>query len=182
MAKNFENKILEISGDFVVENIDMGFEPVNVENLEGANSKICFLNFVLDQADEGNVEFYFNSKLKFDEDYLNSNYSLVYGFDLKTINKETLTVENGEYGLSLTHMLDNPKHYVVGIKNGDDLTAFKLFNGFIVKYDICKHMADYTAKKASMKSERTKKSALKTVAECYGITIEEAEELLSKKQ
>lgn len=181
MAKNFEKQIAEIRGNFVVENIDTGFEPVNVDDIEGANSKICLLNFVLDQADEGNVEFYFNSKLKFDEDYLNSTYSLVYGFDLKSINKETLTVENGDYGLSLTHMLDNPKHYVIGIRNGDELIAFKLFNGFIVKYDICKHMADYTAKKASQKSERTKQSALKTVAECYGITIEEAEELLSRK-
>jgi len=176
MAKEtFENKIVEISGGiFVTENIVDTFEPVCLadESLTGANNKVKFLNFVLGEADENSVvEFFFNSKLNQNEDYLNSTYTLVYGFKVGDINKEDLTIKHGDYDLSLTHMLDNPKHYCLSIKTGEESVAYKLFGNketgeAIVQYDLCKHMETY-AKNHVRKGSKDKR--LKALMESCNI-------------
>lgn len=180
--KTFENEIAEISGGkFVTENIVDTFKPLCLrdESLTGANNKVKFLNFVLGEADENSVvEFFFNSKLNQNEDYLNSTYSLVYGFNIGEINKENLTIKHGDYDLSLTHMLDNAKHYCISIKNGEETVAYKLFGSketgeAIVQYDLSKHMETYEANREAKRSAKRDKILEEELMAKFGLTLEE---------
>ena len=181
--QTFENEIAEISGGkFVTENIVDTFKPLYLsdESLTGANNKVKFLNFVLGEAEENSVvEFLFNSKLNQNEDYLNSTYSLVYGFHIEEINKENLTVEHGDYDLSLTHMLDNAKHYCIMIsKTGKESVAYKLFGSketgeAIVQYDIVKHMENYEQSKMAKRNAKRDKILEEELMAKFGLTLEE---------
>ena len=128
--KAFENEIAEISGGkFVTENIVDTFKPLYLsdESLTGANNKVKFLNFVLGEAEENSVvEFLFNSKLNQNEDYLNSTYSLVYGFHIEEINKENLTRHINSTDFLPEPFLNGGSKYNSGVFNGMMGIHFKI--------------------------------------------------------
>lgn len=184
MSKTIESAILKIAneGNLAVENIDMDFEPVDMGELEGANNKECFLNFVLGEVEgDANLIFYYNSMVKHNADYIKRNYRPVFKFNAGDIEAETHTVKSDGMEVYIPLAIDNVNHYAIGIETADGVVkAFKVFNGFIVKYDVCKHIADCETAKAKRGG---KAKRLENLMECYGFqTIDELEEFIASKQ